>query len=254
MPTISLFNRQRGLDRQRGFTLVELAVVLLIIGLIVGGVLRGEELITSAQLNSIQTDANRVRTATFTFQEKFRALPGDFEEVGILDTTPLDNPPTGGNGDGRIRCADGAAGDCRLGSANDEAVQFWVHLGTQGILETQANALNENGITADTAFRTSFDGVFTIKHGIDTQNFLDTERPNDLLMMVGTANDLSSQANDKPILSSRDAASLDAKVDDGRATSGDMLGGSSSSDGGCRDDETQSGYASDGRCALAFLF
>ena len=248
------FGVMRRSDTKNGFTLVELAVVLLIIGLIVGGILRGQQLITSAQLNSIQTDANKIRTATFTFQEKFLALPGDFADVGILDTTALDNPPTGGNGDGKIRCANGAAGDCRLGGADDEAVQFWVHLGTQGILETQANGLNENGITADTAFRTSFDGVFTIKHGIDTNNFLDTDRPNQLLLMVGTANDLSAKANDKPILSSRDAASLDAKVDDGRATSGDMLGGSSESDGACRDEETQSGYATDGRCALAFLF
>jgi len=239
-------------SHRHGFTLVELAVVLLIIGLIVGGVLRGRELISSAQLNSIQTDANRIRTATVTFQEKFGALPGDLAEVGFLRTTALDNAPTPGNGDGRIRCAGGDPGDCRLGNPEDEAVQFWVHLGTEGILETEENDLNNNGITADSAFRTSFDGVITVKHGIDTNNFLDTDRPNELLMMVGTANDLSSQANDKPILSSRDAASLDAKVDDGRATSGDMLGGSSGTT--CRDEDSTSGYASDGRCALALLF
>jgi len=242
-----------GGQREGGFTLVELAVVLLIIGLIVGGILRGQELITSAQLNSIQTDANRVRTATVTFQNKFQALPGDLADVGLLNTETLDSDPVAGNGDGLIECANGQPGDCRLGAAGDEAVQFWVHLGTEGILATRANALNNQGINADTAFRTSFGGVFTVKHGIDTNNFLDTERPNDLLMMVGTANDLSSQANDKPILSSGDAARLDRKVDDGQATTGQLLGGSSRGST-CRDTGTSNGYAQDGTCALALLF
>ena len=235
-----------------GFSLVELAVVLVIVGFIVGGILRGMELVTSARLNSIQTDANKIRTAVNTFRNKFLALPGDMRDIALLDQTALDSPPTGGNGDGYIRCSDGDPGDCRLGGQGDEAVQFWVHLGTADILPTDANALNENGITADTAFETSFGGVFTVKHGIDTDNFLDTDRPNELLMMVGTANDLSSQANDKPILQSRDALELDRKVDDGHATSGQILGGSSRGET-CRDDGTASGYAQEGTCALAIV-
>ncbi len=65
------------MQRQRGFTLVEIAIVLVIIGLLLGGILRGQELIQGARVRNIIDQQNGVRAAYFGFQDRFRAIPGD---------------------------------------------------------------------------------------------------------------------------------------------------------------------------------
>src|SRR6516164_11396797 len=63
--------------RQAGFTLVEIAIVLVIIGLLLGGVLKGQELIESAKVKNIGQDFRAISIAVLTYQDKYRALPGD---------------------------------------------------------------------------------------------------------------------------------------------------------------------------------
>src|SRR5580693_9186033 len=60
-----------------GFTLIELSIVLVIIGLIIGGVLVGQDLINAAQARAIITDIERFNTAANTFESKYGCLPGD---------------------------------------------------------------------------------------------------------------------------------------------------------------------------------
>ena len=57
--------------KNQGFSLVELAIVLVIIGLITGGILTGQELIRASELNSVASDYNKVKTAINTFQLKY---------------------------------------------------------------------------------------------------------------------------------------------------------------------------------------
>ena len=62
----------------QGFTLIEIAIVLVIIGLLLGGILKGQELITSARVRNLISQQDGVKAAFFGFQDRFRALPGDY--------------------------------------------------------------------------------------------------------------------------------------------------------------------------------
>ena len=77
--------------KQQGFTLIEIAIVLVIIGLLLGGVLKGQELITSARVRNLISQQDGVKAAFFGFQDRFRALPGDYTAattniVGVATT------------------------------------------------------------------------------------------------------------------------------------------------------------------------
>ena len=62
---------------QRGFTLVEIAIVLVIIGLLLGGILKGQEMITQAKIKNIVADFSGVSAAYYGYQDRYRAIPGD---------------------------------------------------------------------------------------------------------------------------------------------------------------------------------
>ncbi len=62
---------------QSGFTLIEIAIVLVIIGLLLGGVLKGQELINSARVKNLATDFRNIPVYIYGYQDKFRAIPGD---------------------------------------------------------------------------------------------------------------------------------------------------------------------------------
>jgi len=81
---------------QSGFTLVEIAIVLVIIGLLLGGILKGQEMITSGQVRNMVTQSEGVTAAVFAFQDRFKALPGDF----VTAQTSLPGGAATGNGDG----------------------------------------------------------------------------------------------------------------------------------------------------------
>src|ERR1043165_7766802 len=76
------FSQSRGtsivMKRQSGFTLIEIAIVLVIIGLLLGGVLKGQELITGARVRNLIQQQDGVKGAYFRFLDRFRALPGDY--------------------------------------------------------------------------------------------------------------------------------------------------------------------------------
>ncbi|KQQ40309.1 N-methylation domain-containing protein [Duganella sp. Leaf126] len=84
--------------RQTGFTLVEIAIVLVIIGLLLGGVLKGQSLIDSARVKNIIQQSTSLTSAVNAYQDKFRALPGD----DVQGTTHAPGATGNGNGDGQI--------------------------------------------------------------------------------------------------------------------------------------------------------
>jgi prepilin-type N-terminal cleavage/methylation domain-containing protein len=109
--------------QQSGFTLVEIAIVLVIIGLLLGGVLKGQELINSAKVKNLANDFRVIPTYIYAFQDKFKALPGDDANVAahVSTATPA-TTPAGGIGNGVIN------GDWNSTTATDESFLFWQHV------------------------------------------------------------------------------------------------------------------------------
>jgi prepilin-type N-terminal cleavage/methylation domain-containing protein len=108
-------------SQQSGFTLVEIAIVLVIIGLLLGGILKGQELINSAKVKNLANDFRVIPTYIYAFQDKFKALPGD----DISATTHMSAcaaPCQNGNGNGVIN------GNWNSVTATDESWQFWAHV------------------------------------------------------------------------------------------------------------------------------
>src|SRR5687767_15863465 len=81
-----------------GFTLVEIAIVLVIIGLLLGGILKGQEMITQAKIKNVIADMSGVSAAMYGYQDRYRALPGDDRAAAARWTTGV----AAANGDGII--------------------------------------------------------------------------------------------------------------------------------------------------------
>src|SRR2546427_10556260 len=82
---------------QAGFTLVEIAIVLVIIGLLLGGILKGQEMITQARIKNVINDFNGITAAINSYQDRYRALPGD-----DINAASRWAGSFGGNGDGAL--------------------------------------------------------------------------------------------------------------------------------------------------------
>jgi prepilin-type N-terminal cleavage/methylation domain-containing protein len=109
-------------NQQGGFTLIEIAIVLVIIGLLLGGVLKGQELITSARVRNMISQQDGIKAAYFGFLDRYRALPGDYSAAvgNIKDVTKA------GDGNGQIELANAA------GVA--EYTLVWNHLSKAGFI------------------------------------------------------------------------------------------------------------------------
>jgi prepilin-type N-terminal cleavage/methylation domain-containing protein len=125
---------------KRAFSLVELSIVLVILGLLVGGVLSGQSLIRAAQLRAITAEYSRYVTATQSFKDKYFALPGDMNNAtsfwGAADgSTGLTAACFGAAGTGTQTCNGDGSGTIYPTSASDESLRFWQHLARAGLIE-----------------------------------------------------------------------------------------------------------------------
>ncbi|MES2579140.1 MAG: prepilin-type N-terminal cleavage/methylation domain-containing protein [Pseudomonadota bacterium] len=82
------------MSKQTGFTLIELAIVLVIIGLLLGGVLRGQELINSAKVKNMARDFQNVQVYIYAYQDRFKVLPGD-DHNAVAHVGAAANPTNG---------------------------------------------------------------------------------------------------------------------------------------------------------------
>ena len=119
-----------------GFTLVEIAIVLVIIGLLLGGILKGQEMITQAKIKNLVNDFNGITAAVNSYQDRYRSLPGD-----DLNATTRWSGASKGNGDGVYGVGGTTASYTKYNtvlstspSDTDESNSFWWHLRLSGFV------------------------------------------------------------------------------------------------------------------------
>ena len=111
--------------QQSGFTLVEIAIVLVIIGLLLGGILKGQELINSAKVKNLANDFRVIPTYIYAYQDRFKALPGD----DAAAATHLAGPPAAANATTPGTVGNGVIeGKWNSATATDESYLFWQHV------------------------------------------------------------------------------------------------------------------------------
>lgn len=114
---------------QRGFTLVEIAIVLVVIGLLLGGVLKGQELIASARVRSLTDQQAGIQAAYYGFIDRYRQIPGDMlpadaaNAIGVDIATPANY--SGGDGNGELQSP---------ATAWTEPNAVWIHLSDAGFI------------------------------------------------------------------------------------------------------------------------
>lgn len=145
--------------RQIGFTLIEIAIVLVIIGLILGGVLKGQELITQAKIRNVANDFNGISAAYYSYQDRYRAMPGD-------DPNAKGRWPASESGDGNSVIGNGATKDkfdvtvTAAPTPSQESNLLWQHLRLAGLV-----AGPSSGAESGSQPKNAVDGIAGIQNG-----------------------------------------------------------------------------------------
>ena len=160
--------RSINVKAQRGFALLEIAILVVIIGLLLAGVVKGQEMIRSAKVKRVSSQVDEIRAAFLGFQDRYRALPGDYLEAPLnLD---CDTVCLRGNGDGRIRSNETPV----YGSQVHEDLLVWTHLSASGFLkgdyrmadgEALANDTNAPSNAFSSYLQIAFDGRYGVSDG-----------------------------------------------------------------------------------------
>ena len=174
-------------NKAQGFTLVEIAIVLVIIGLLLGGILKGQEMITQAKIKNVIADMSGVSAAMYGYQDRYKALPGDDLKADRWAGTAA------GNGNGVI---EGKYSD----DAAKESMQFWNNLRLAGFVSGSGATNPFNAVSGKMGVQTG-DGTGATPAGV-LGEAADTKLFGGLIMC-------SANLPDKI------AISVDAQMDDG---------------------------------------
>jgi len=178
-------------SRQSGFTLVEIAIVLVIIGLLLGGVLKGQELIFNSKVKASFNLSREMSAAVNSYMDRYGQLPGDdtLASTRFPAAAPL---PVNGNGDGVI--AGGAVG-CANGTTASEQCEALYELRLAGFISGQG--LN--------SLRTPFGGQAELAAAVN------------IIPAMGSSTALFYRNTG---LSYKAASAIDTSFDDGLPTTG----------------------------------
>jgi type II secretory pathway pseudopilin PulG len=92
------------MNRQAGWTLVEMAIIMIVMGLLLGGVLKGQAIIVNAKIKNLENDYQGISVAIYSYRERYGALPGDDRYASKrFKIIPLVTSIANGDGNGKIR-------------------------------------------------------------------------------------------------------------------------------------------------------
>jgi prepilin-type N-terminal cleavage/methylation domain-containing protein len=201
---------------KRAFSLVELSIVLVILGLLIGGILSGQALIRAAELRSVTTEYQRYLTSVATFRDKYFAVPGDMTNATDFWGVSTSN----GNGNGITDYAAGA-------NVTGEMFQFWNHLALAGLLEGTYSGLAGPAGLGDHVLganapksKLSNGGWGTIYYGSSGNVYMYTvDYGNALVFGASYTTDLPINR----ILKPEEQWNIDTKMDDGKPGTGKIV-------------------------------
>lgn len=210
-------------NKMSGFTLVELAIVLMIIGLLIGGVLRGQEMMNNARLQNISKQVTSYGAAVTMFRDTYSAYPGDLATAQArIPGCQAGNANGCVNGDGSgIIGARVTVWNLGNQAINSENTQFWKHMALTHLISgvrPSATALEFGSSHPVVPIGGGFTVATSMRDPADV-----TGSPFDGALLLRLHGDLTNvTTEDNPTVSSKQASYIDRKMDDGMPQTGDV--------------------------------
>lgn len=203
----------------QGFTLLEMSIVLIIIGVLIGGVMLGRSMLTTSRLQTVITDADSYITAMGNFKQQYLGLPGDLATATSLWGTDSNGCPTGGGSTGTCNGnGDGMIGD--VTGQEYEVFRFWQHLYYAGMFSQSLSgvagsggvyaAVTSTNVPTGSISGSGFTPIWEGTAGGSDSNFFAGSYGN--ILIFGAPGTFMTSY---PVLTADQAASIDSKIDDG---------------------------------------
>ena len=221
--------------KNKGFSLLEISIVIIVIALITGVIVVGQSLVASSRLQAVIADADAYKKAVTLFKDKYKELPGDFSGATAIwgsDTCPPSAnvvPKTAtcnGNADGFI--GDSTSTPIAI-TTSTEALRMWQHLANANFIKGTFNgATSSSSSSWDAGINTpklaikkaAFSLHYLNSNSVPASAFNTTYKH---VLTLGAPGSAATKPSNAAILTPTDAMSLDAKIDDGKPGQGLVL-------------------------------
>ncbi len=215
--------------QKSGFSLLELSIVLVIIGLIAGGIVAGSSMIRAAELRALTNEFTQYQIAVHTFRDKYLGMPGDLKnaeafwgtahatDATCITTASTSKETCNGDGDGVIEYA----GVVR----SSEIFRFWQHLANAGLINGTYNGVtgsvgivdHDAGVNAPASKLSG--AIWGSRWANNSAGTTAGQWAKDYTRWMSVGGDDGVWA-DTPFLSTEEVWNLDKKLDDGKPGTG----------------------------------